>query len=75
MKEDNKSNAWNVGWGWKVLIPILTIAAIFTNAQKDNICKTSHDNDHISPLDILKERYAKGEIDKAEYFEKLKDIL
>ncbi|WP_016778807.1 SHOCT domain-containing protein [Anaerophaga thermohalophila] len=37
--------------------------------------KDAIEEEHPSPLTILKERYVKGEIDRNEYEEKLKDLM
>jgi putative membrane protein len=49
-----------MGFGW--LIPIVVIVAIYLGFKRYE--KT--------PLDILNERYAKGEIDETEYLQKRK---
>ena len=70
-KSKKKSGAWTIGWGWMITIPAL---AFLSWATKKGI-KDALEEEHPSPLTILKERYVKGEIDRDEYEEKLKDLL
>lgn len=73
---------WSGGWGifggifmvlWWVLIIAAVIALIKWIARQDG--GANRLQSPRSPLDILKERYARGEIDKKEFEEKKRDIL
>ena len=70
-KEKKGPGAWNIGWGWLVAVPTLTFLSwAMKKGLKDVI-----EEEQPTPLEILKERYVKGEIDRNEYEEKRKDIL
>lgn len=65
---------WGMGWGFPFMGPIFFILfilgviylfkIIFGNKEKEN--KTENEI-HLKPLDILKQRYARGDIDQATY--------
>ena len=59
------------GWGWITLV--LFIVVIWIIMGMINQKNRSRVNEK-TPLDILKERYAKGEINKQEFEEKKKDL-
>lgn len=61
-----------MGWGWLVGLVIL-IAAIWLIVRTVNQ-NPANQSSGKSALDILKERYARGEISKEEYHEKRNDI-
>ncbi|MEK7501309.1 MAG: SHOCT domain-containing protein [Patescibacteria group bacterium] len=72
------------GFGWIFMIVFwgLVIWAIIALARGSfggsHMCRHNHGDDahgkEKSPLEILKERYAKGEIDKKEFEDKKKDL-
>jgi putative membrane protein len=68
-----QGHGWGMSWGWIIGLIIL-IAAIWLIIKSIQQNKASADT-HRSALDILKERYAKGEIDKNEFEEKKKDLM
>ena len=72
-KEESKStgSAWSIGWGWYLALPLLTVLAL---AAKKGVSETLVPK-HQAAMDILKERYAKGEIDRAKFEEMINDIL
>jgi putative membrane protein len=69
------------GFGWMWLIPIfwivflgLIIWAIVASVRKSNESKDPDSSKADSALEVLKKRYARGEIKKEEYEEKKKDL-
>ena len=69
------------GFGWMWLMPLLGLAviamivwAVVTSAGRSNEPGGSDSSRTDSALDVLKKRYARGEIDREEYEEKKKDL-
>ncbi len=58
---------------WIVVLGLIIWAVVTTIHSPGESDSTAHKAD--SPLDILKRRYAQGEIDKEEYQEKKKDLI
>jgi putative membrane protein len=68
MMNEFGGHGWGMGWWW--IIGIIVIVAIVwvvvATMRSSSINQTSSK----SPLDVLKERYARGEIGKEEFDEK-----
>ena len=62
------------GFMWIFLIAVI-VGIIFLVRWIVQQSKLSESNAYGNPLDILKSRYARGEIDKEEYERKKKDFL
>jgi len=70
---DGLNNGWGMGFGWIVGLIVLAIfIGLIVNAMRRK--KNSARPKYNSPQDILKVRYAKGEISKEEYDEKRRHI-
>ncbi|MDO8952488.1 MAG: SHOCT domain-containing protein [Draconibacterium sp.] len=72
---EEMNNIWGMGhgYGWIIgLIVLVVIIAVIVSAMKHK--RKSLRPKYNSPQDILKTRYAKGEISKDEYDEKRNHI-
>lgn len=63
-----------MGFGWIIGLLVL-ILIIWLIVKAVNQSATPNQGEHESAIDILKERYAKGEINRGEYEQKRKDLL
>lgn len=61
------------GWIWMIIFWALVIVGVVYIVQVATRSGRNHDK-HEAPLEILKKRYAKGEISKEE-FEKMRDDI
>lgn len=65
---------WGMGLGWLFMIIFWGLVIFGIAYLIQNIAKGTKKEDRESPVEILKKRYAKGEITKEE-FERMKDDL
>ena len=66
-------HGWGMGFGWIIgIIILLIILWLAFKVFRTNSEKPSSSTN--KPLDILRERYAKGEIDKDEFEQRKKDL-
>jgi len=64
-----------MGWGWIIglVVLVLVVLLIVRSVGPTNADKSTEEGE--SALDVLKKRYARGEIDKEEFEEKKKDLM
>jgi len=64
-------HGWGMGFGWLIglVLIILIVAFIVRSTQNRQRNESSQ-----TPLDILRERYARGEIDKEEFEERKQNL-
>lgn len=67
-------HGWGMGFGWLIGLIILGII-IWLVVKVINQSNTSSSSHNKSALDILKERYARGEINKEEFEEMKRNLV
>lgn len=67
-------HAWGMGWGW-IIILIVLVAIIWIVFRAANQNRSINPPERQTPIDILKERYAKGEITKEEFDRRKNDLI
>ena len=71
----NGDYSWGMGWGWPFFGPVFWILIIIGSVYFVRwLASSKEGGDRESSLDILKRRYARGEIDR-ETFERMKKDL
>ena len=67
------THSWGMGWGWLISI-IFLMALIWVGLRLVKQNKYTGRPSAKAALEILKERYARGEIDKQEFEKRKKDL-
>ena len=68
-----EGHGWGMGWWWIIGL-IIIVAIVWMVVKSMNTNRNSNPPSGKSALDILKERYTRGEINKEEFEEKKKSI-
>ena len=71
-------HGWGMGWGmgwWWIIGLIILVAVIWMVVKTRNKSNSLSSGPGKSAPDILKDRYARGEIDKEEFEERKKDLM
>lgn len=71
---DLNGMGWAMGWWWLIGIIIFGLVTWFI-IKSVNIRNRPYYPGNKSAIDLLKNRYAKGEIDKEEFEERKKDLM
>jgi putative membrane protein len=66
---------WGMGFGWLFMIVFWVLVIIGIVYLIQAVARGSKKEDKETPIDILKKRYAKGEITKDEYDRIKEDLL
>lgn len=75
MMDGYGTHGWGMGMGWWWIIGVaIMIVIIWFVAKAVNQYNGPQLPPSKTPLDTLKERYARGEIDKAEFEERKQDL-
>tara|TARA_R110002050_G_scaffold122873_1_gene241426 strand:- start:319 stop:543 length:225 start_codon:yes stop_codon:yes gene_type:complete len=74
MMNEFGGHGWGMGWWWIIGLIVL-IAVIMIAIKSMNRDTGPTQSPGKSALDILKERYASGEIDKEEFEERKRDLM
>ncbi|WP_159520184.1 SHOCT domain-containing protein [Sunxiuqinia indica] len=72
-----EGHSWGMGMGWWWIIGLIIIVVVVWMLVKGLNQNNQSTNQRTgkTALDILKERYARGEIDKQKFEEQKKDLL
>ena len=73
MDDFGHGHGWGMGWGWLIGLIVL-IFLIWLIMRVVGPGRRPVGSGEKSAMDILKERYASGEIDKKEYEDKKRDL-
>jgi len=65
---------WLMGIFWLVIIGLIIWLVVSLVRSGSHSTSSGYTSGNVNALEILKTRYARGEIDKTEYQEKLKDL-
>ena len=74
MMDEFGGHGWGMGWWWIIGL-FIVVAIVWMVVKAMNKNNSTNQISDKSALDILKKRYARGEIDKKEFDERKNDLL